>query len=66
MWHSLRPRGLMELLIANIGLQQGVIQPAMFSMLVLMAVLTTLMTSPLLKGFHFDQVSGAIDTNPGN
>jgi Kef-type K+ transport system membrane component KefB len=42
-------RGLMELIIANIGLQKGVIQPALFSILVLMAVLTTLMASPLFE-----------------
>jgi len=42
-------RGLMELIIVNIGLQHGVIQPALFSMLVLMAVITTLMASPVFE-----------------
>jgi Kef-type K+ transport system membrane component KefB len=42
-------RGLMELIIINIGLQVGVIGPALFSVLVLMAVVTTLMTSPLFE-----------------
>ena len=42
-------RGLMELIIVNIGLQRGVIQPALFSMLVLMAILTTLMASPIFE-----------------
>ena len=42
-------RGLMELIIINIGLQKGVIQPALFSMLVLMAIVTTLMASPLFE-----------------
>ena len=40
-------RGLMELIIVNIGLQKGVIGPALFSMLVLMAVVTTMMAGPL-------------------
>jgi Kef-type K+ transport system membrane component KefB len=40
-------RGLMELIITNIGLQHGVITPAMFCVLVLMAIITTLMTAPL-------------------
>jgi Kef-type K+ transport system membrane component KefB len=40
-------RGLMELIITNIGLQHGVITPALFSVLVLMAIVTTLMTAPL-------------------
>jgi Kef-type K+ transport system membrane component KefB len=42
-------RGLTELIIVNIGLQAGVIGPALFSMLVLMAIVTTLMTSPLFE-----------------
>ncbi|MFN3388784.1 MAG: cation:proton antiporter [Allosphingosinicella sp.] len=42
-------RGLMELIIINIGLQRGIIEPALFSMLVLMAVVTTLMASPLFE-----------------
>lgn len=42
-------RGLMELIIINIGLQAGVIGPALFSMLVLMAIVTTLMASPVFE-----------------
>ncbi len=42
-------RGLMELIIINIGLQKGIIGPALFSMLVLMAVVTTMMASPLFE-----------------
>jgi Kef-type K+ transport system membrane component KefB len=42
-------RGLMELIIINIGLQAGVIEPALFSMLVLMAIITTLMASPIFE-----------------
>lgn len=44
-------RGLMELIIINIGLQKGVIQPALFSMFVVMAIVTTLMASPLVEWF---------------
>ncbi|HYC99011.1 cation:proton antiporter [Brevundimonas sp.] len=42
-------RGLMELIIINIGLQRGIIGPALFSMLVLMAIITTLMASPVFE-----------------
>ncbi|UIJ44536.1 cation:proton antiporter [Sphingomonas cannabina] len=42
-------RGLMELIIINIGLQRGLIGVELFSMLVLMAVVTTLMASPLFE-----------------
>ncbi len=39
-------RGLMELVILNIGLDIGVISPALFAMMVFMALTTTLMTTP--------------------
>ena len=42
-------RGLMELIIINIGLQKGLIGPALFSMLVLMAIITTVMATPLFE-----------------
>ena len=42
-------RGLMELIILNIGLQRGVITPTLFTIMVLMAVVTTLMASPLFE-----------------
>ncbi|RYD35980.1 MAG: cation:proton antiporter [Verrucomicrobiaceae bacterium] len=42
-------RGLMELIIINIGLQKGVISEALFATLVIMAVITTLMASPLFE-----------------
>lgn len=42
-------RGLMELVILNIGLDLHVITPALFTMMVIMALVTTLMTVPLLR-----------------
>lgn len=42
-------RGLMELIIINIGLQKGIISPALFAILVVMAVVTTLMASPMFE-----------------
>jgi Kef-type K+ transport system membrane component KefB len=41
-------RGLIQLVVLNIGLDIGVISPAMFTMMVLMALVTTFMTTPLL------------------
>ena len=41
-------RGLVELIILNVGLDLGVISPTLFTMMVLMALTTTLMTTPLL------------------
>jgi Kef-type K+ transport system membrane component KefB/nucleotide-binding universal stress UspA family protein len=42
-------RGLMELIVLNIGLDLGVISPALFTMMVIMALVTTFMTTPLLQ-----------------
>jgi Kef-type K+ transport system membrane component KefB len=42
-------RGLVELVVLNVGLDLGVITPTLFSMLVLMAVTTTLATAPILR-----------------
>lgn len=44
-------RGLMELIILNMGLERGIIAPLMFTVMVIMALLTTLLASPL-----FDQI----------
>ena len=41
-------RGLMELIVLNIGLDLGVLSPSLFAMMVLMALVTTLMTAPVL------------------
>lgn len=42
-------RGLTELVILSIGLELGVVDPALYSLLVVMAVITTAMTGPLLR-----------------
>lgn len=52
-------RGLMELIIINIGLQKGIISPALFAILVAMAVITTLMASPLFERLGRGAVSAA-------
>lgn len=41
-------RGLVELIILNIGLQAGILSPTLFAMLVIMAIVTTMIASPLL------------------
>ncbi len=42
-------RGLMELIVLNIGLDLGVISPTLFTMMVIMALVTTIATTPLLE-----------------
>jgi Kef-type K+ transport system membrane component KefB len=41
-------RGLVELIVLNLGYDLGILSPQIFAMLVLMALVTTLMTGPLL------------------
>lgn len=41
-------RGLVELIILNVGLDLGVLSPALSSAMALMALVNTFMTSPLL------------------
>jgi Kef-type K+ transport system membrane component KefB len=45
-------RGLMELVVLNVGLDLGVISPTLFAMMVLMALATTVATAPLLSRIH--------------
>jgi Kef-type K+ transport system membrane component KefB len=47
-------RGLIQLVILNIGLDIGVLTPPLFSMMVMMAVGTTLMTTPVLAWVYPD------------
>lgn len=42
-------RGLMELIILNIGLEKGLITPQLFSIMVMMAIVTTLMATPIFE-----------------
>ena len=60
-------RGLMELIIINIGLQKGIIGPTLFSMLVLMAIVTTVMATPLFEAVYGRKArqSGELGAVPG-
>ncbi len=44
-------RGLMELIALNIGYEMGILSPRIFTMLVIMALATTMLTGPLLTLF---------------
>jgi len=48
----LNTRGLVELVILNSGLELGILSSALFSMMVIMAVVTTFMTTPVLRSFE--------------
>jgi Kef-type K+ transport system membrane component KefB len=57
-WHDawavdifMNTRGRMELIILNVGLDAGVISPAVFAMMLIMVLATTFMTTPCYTGF---------------
>ena len=53
-------RGLMELIVLNVGLDLGVLSPTLFTMLVIMAIVTTFATTPIL-----DALTGRGERVPG-
>ena len=66
-------RGLMELIVLNIGLDLGVISPGLFAMMVLMALFTTFVTSPVIGWLYpadrmaqeaVDRVEAIIEPTP--
>src|SRR5262249_61478304 len=58
-------RGLMELIVLNIGLDLGVISPTLFAMMVLMALVTTLATTPVMQLLQSCPATPATDVQPG-
>jgi Kef-type K+ transport system membrane component KefB len=60
-------RGLMQLIAINVGLSEGIVSPSMFTVLVMVAVVTTVMATPLLR--LWDRLDGGVpplpdDANP--
>jgi Kef-type K+ transport system membrane component KefB len=53
----LNTRGLVELVVLNVGLDLGILTPALFSMMVVMALVTTLMTSPALNALKVSKTA---------
>ena len=50
-------RGLMELVVLNIGYDLGILSPTLFSMFVLMALITTFITGPALDLINYFSIS---------
>jgi Kef-type K+ transport system membrane component KefB len=59
-------RGLMELVVLNVGMDIGVITPALFTMMVIMAIVTTAMSGPLLDAFGAAAESSVARGREGN
>src|SRR5207237_630703 len=53
-------RGLMELVILNIGRELGVITDAVFAMMVIMALVTTALTTPVLHWVYPQRLFGPV------
>ena len=60
---AMNTRGLMELIVLNVGLDLGVLSPTLFAMLVAMALVTTFCTAPLLARSKA-AISGALRNAP--
>jgi Kef-type K+ transport system membrane component KefB len=58
-------RGLMELILLNIGLQRGIITPVLFTILVMMTIGTTLMAGPLFSFFNRGEAERSTDRDFG-
>ena len=56
-------RGLMELIILNIGLERGIITPLLFTVMVIMAIVTTLMATPIFEWVYrrYPPASAVVD-----
>ncbi|WP_328471892.1 cation:proton antiporter [Streptomyces sp. NBC_00448] len=55
-------RGLMQLIAINVGLSEGIVSPSMFTVLVVVAVVTTVMATPLLR--LWDRLDGGVPAEP--
>jgi len=51
-------RGLIELIVLNIGYDLGILSPRIFTMMVIMALVTTFMTGPILALFGYGRRAG--------
>ncbi len=54
-------RGLMELIVLNVGMDLGVLSPTLFAMLVIMAIVTTLATTPVLHALTLASEAAALE-----
>jgi len=67
-------RGLMELIVLTIGLEIGILSPTLFAMMVIMALVTTFMTAPIVEWLYFRRLyphgaplpAGAAVSAPGD
>jgi Kef-type K+ transport system membrane component KefB len=50
-------RGLMELIVLTIGLKSGILPPGVYTMLFIMALVTTAMTVPILRWFGYGKTA---------
>ena len=58
-------RALMELVVINVGFDLGVIPPNVFTMLVLMAIFSTVITAPFLRAVFPEKSDSKYELLPG-
>jgi Kef-type K+ transport system membrane component KefB len=58
-------RGLMELIVLSVGLDLRVLSPTLFTMFVLMAIITTVVTTPVLDRLRRGEEGSARSAPPG-
>jgi Kef-type K+ transport system membrane component KefB len=59
-------RGLVELVILNVGLDLHILSPTLFSMMVIMALATTVMTTPLIVWILPPSLTETSGSTPGS
>jgi Kef-type K+ transport system membrane component KefB len=62
----LNTRGLVELVILGAGLELGVLTPPVYSMMVLMALVTTAMATPVLQALALARSESLRDSTPSS
>ena len=56
----------MELIVLNVGLDMGVLSPTLFTMFVLMAVVTTFATTPIFAAITRREMAALRTSSPGS
>lgn len=54
-------RGMVELILVNLGRERGLVTPTLFAMLVLMAIATTIMTGPIFSAIWHGEAELGVD-----
>jgi len=62
---GMMPRGEVAVVVASVGLGRGIVSPDVYSIIVLMCVLTTIVTPPLLRPLLLARKEEVVEEGPG-